>query len=182
MKIYKILIASIILMVSISAYSFELTSSDIKQGEDLSNIFEFNGFGCNGDNISPMLAWKNIPEGTKYFAITLYDPDAPSGSGWWHWQVINIPKNILYFARGTGNSDQTKIPNGAMQMRNDYGIYGFGGACPPIGDTKHHYQFTVYALPEKLDMAKDSSAALVGFMLNANAIASSTIEALYQRD
>ncbi|WP_392560788.1 YbhB/YbcL family Raf kinase inhibitor-like protein [Orbus mooreae] len=145
-------------------------------------MHEFNGFGCHGENRSPMLAWQDIPAGTEYFAITVYDPDAPTGSGWWHWQIINIPKDVLQIAQDAGNSDQSQQPKGAIQIRNDYGIYGFGGACPPVGDGKHRYQFTVYALPNKLDISKDTSAAMVGFMLKANAIASSTIEALYGRN
>jgi len=182
MKIYKTLILAIILTLPILGYSFELTSNDIVQGKGFSTIHQFNGFGCNGDNLSPMLEWTNIPAGAEYFAITAYDPDAPTGSGWWHWQVINIPKDVSYFAQDTGNLDQKKLPKGSMQMRNDYGTYGFGGVCPPIGQGKHRYQFTVYALPHVLDIPKESSAALVGFMLNANAIASSTIEVLYGRD
>lgn len=182
MKIVTIIITSMLSISSMNAYSLELTSNDITPDKIFATKHEYNGFGCTGENVSPMLAWKDAPVDTKFFAISVFDPDAPTGSGWWHWQVINIPREVSNLEQDAGNVTQNKLPEGAIQMRNDYGIYGYGGACPPIGHGKHRYQFTIYALPNRLDVPSDASGALVGFMLRANAIASNTIEVLYGRD
>ncbi|GLX77314.1 kinase inhibitor [Thalassotalea insulae] len=174
---------SLSLAGSALADSFQLSSQDIAQGKFMAKAQEFNGFGCTGDDLSPQLKWSGAPEGTKSFAVTAYDPDAPTGSGWWHWQIINIPVDVTELAAGAGKGDNTLAPKGSMQMRNDYGSNAFGGACPPQGHGVHHYRFTVYALKvEQLELPVDASAALTGYMLNANALATSTIEALYQRD
>nr|WP_086938733.1 YbhB/YbcL family Raf kinase inhibitor-like protein [Thaumasiovibrio occultus] len=165
------------------ADGFTLSSHDIAQGEFMSSAQEFNGFGCSGDDFSPHLTWENAPADTKSFAITAYDPDAPTGSGWWHWQVVNIPVTTNTLQSGAGTVDGAGMPVGSTQIVNDYGIQGFGGACPPKGNGVHHYQFTVHALSvDKLDLPSDPSGALTGYMINAHTIASSTIEALYQRD
>ncbi|MDO6684935.1 MULTISPECIES: YbhB/YbcL family Raf kinase inhibitor-like protein [unclassified Agarivorans] len=165
------------------ANTFTLTSTDIAQGETMNKQQEFTGFGCSGANVSPQLSWLNPPAGTKSFAITVYDPDAPTGSGWWHWQVVNIPASINALASDAGNVEGKNLPMGSEMVGNDYGYKGFGGACPPQGHGVHHYQFTVHALSvEKLDLPQDASGALAGYMINANTIASSTLEALYKRD
>ncbi|MDO3387931.1 YbhB/YbcL family Raf kinase inhibitor-like protein [Gilvimarinus sp. SDUM040013] len=163
------------------AETFTLTSPDIEHGEPMSKVFEYQGFGCSGDNLSPALQWENPPEGTNFYAIFAYDPDAPTGSGWWHWQVINIPASTTHIVRGAGSIDSEKLPQKARQIRNDYGEHAFGGACPPVGHGPHRYQFTVYALPQALDLPKGASAALTGYMVNANALASSTLETTYER-
>lgn len=155
---------------------FTLTSSDI-QGQ-LSKEQVFNGFGCKGDNISPKLSWKNAPKGTKSFALTVYDPDAPTGSGWWHWVVFDIPKDKMSLKKGFGNSEDKTI----IQSITDYGKTGFGGACPPIGDKPHRYIFTVYALDiDSLGLDKNANAAHVGFMLNAHTLAKASIISYYGR-
>lgn len=164
------------------AGTFKLTSTDISQGKFMSNTHEFQGFGCNGSNLSPQLSWTGAPEGTEAFAVLAYDPDAPTGSGWWHWQVVNIPKNVTTLAAGVGDSIKNATPAGSINIKNDYGVTGFGGACPPKGHGVHRYQFTVYALSKKLDLPKDASGALTGYMVRAHSLASSTIEALYKRD
>ncbi|WP_419811996.1 YbhB/YbcL family Raf kinase inhibitor-like protein [Bacterioplanoides sp.] len=164
------------------AESFTLTSKDIRHGEFMANAQEFTGFGCNGGNKSPQLSWSGAPKGTQAFALLAYDPDAPTGSGWWHWQLVNIPKNVSQLSAGVGTEAGKDLPAGSMQMRNDYGSHAFGGACPPPGDGAHRYQFTVYALKQKLELPKEASAALTGYMVNANALGSATIEALYKRD
>ncbi len=163
------------------AQALELTSPDIEQGAYLSSKQVYQGFGCSGENTSPALEWKHAPKETKYFAITMYDPDAPTGSGWWHWQVVNIPNNIHQLPSGAGQVSVAAMPKGAMQMRNDFGEYGFGGACPPEGHGQHRYQFTIYALSDKIDVPQDASGALVGYMINAKAIAKSQIEVVYER-
>lgn len=163
-------------------HGFELASNDIQAGEFMPKAQEFQGFGCDGGNTSPHLAWRDAPEGTRSFAVTAYDPDAPTGSGWWHWIVFNIPANVSELPTGAGDPASGIAPAGLAQHRTDYGTPGFGGACPPAGDKPHRYQFKVFALDvERLDVSPDSSAALVGFMLNAHKLDVAELEALYQR-
>lgn len=163
------------------AESFTLTSSDIADGKPMSQQQEFQGFGCQGGNQSPALSWSGAPEGTKAYAVLVHDPDAPTGgSGWWHWQMINIPQNVTHLEAGAGNPDNGLAPKSSQQIRNDYGVEGFGGACPPKGDKPHRYRFTVYALSQRLELPEAPSAALTGYMVNHFKLASSTIEALYQ--
>jgi len=163
------------------ADAFSLSSADIAHGEFMTTSQVFKGFGCSGDNLSPQLSWTNPPEGTVAYAITAYDPDAPTGSGWWHWQVINIPKNVTSLPTGAGDISKDLTPEGSIQLSNDYSSIGFGGLCPPEGHGVHRYQFTVHALSQKLELPENASSALTGFMINANSLGSSTIEALYQR-
>lgn len=160
---------------------FTLVSNDISDNAFMTEAQEFNGFGCTGDDRSPHLKWSNAPKGTKSFAITVHDADAPTGSGWWHWQLINIPKSVSEISTGADKS--SVLPNGSVQITNDYGIRGFGGACPPKGHGIHHYRFTIHALSvEKLKLPAEASGALAGYMINANTIESSTIVSLYKRD
>ncbi|MCR8709653.1 YbhB/YbcL family Raf kinase inhibitor-like protein [Aliarcobacter butzleri] len=158
------------------ADNFTLTSSDLKG--QLTKKQEFNGFGCSGENISPQLSWENAPKGTKSFAITVYDPDAPTGSGWWHWVVFDIPSNKTTLVSGFGNSDSKE----AIQSITDYGKTGFGGACPPVGDKAHRYIFTVHALDiETLGLDKNTNAATVGYYINSHSIAKASIISYYNR-
>ncbi|MDK2040824.1 YbhB/YbcL family Raf kinase inhibitor-like protein [Aliarcobacter butzleri] len=158
------------------ADNFTLTSSELKG--QLTKKQEFNGFGCSGENISPQLSWQNAPKGTKSFAITVYDPDAPTGSGWWHWVVFDIPSNKTTLVSGFGNSDSKE----AIQSITDYGKTGFGGACPPVGDKAHRYIFTVHALDiETLGLDKNTNAATVGYYINSHSIAKASIISYYNR-
>lgn len=176
-------ILSLSLSTSVLAGSFTLSSQDIAHGEFMPKAQEFNGFGCSGGDVSPHLKWSDAPKGTKSFAITAYDPDAPTGSGWWHWQLVNIPMAVMEIPKGAGNAKAKAAPVGSTQIKNDYGSRSFGGACPPKGHGVHHYRFTVHALSvEKLDLPEDASGALTGYMINAHTIESSTIESLYKRD
>ena len=178
-----ITILSLSISASVFAESLTLSSHDIAQGKFMTKAQEFNGFGCTGGDLSPHLKWFNAPKGTKSFAITAYDPDAPTGSGWWHWQVVNIPKNVTEIATGAGNKKADVAGQGSMHIENDYGSKVFGGACPPSGHGVHHYRFTIHALSvEKLDLPENASGALAGYMINANTIESNTIESLYKRD
>ncbi|MDX3775528.1 YbhB/YbcL family Raf kinase inhibitor-like protein [Chromatiaceae bacterium AAb-1] len=179
---FTLLLLSTLLSGSVLADSFTLTSTDISHGELMTKAQEFQGFGCSGGNLSPQLSWSNAPEGTAAFAILAYDPDAPSGSGWWHWQIINIPANVTNLATGAGDAGKNLAPEGSIHISNDYGVKGFGGACPPEGHGVHRYQFTVHALSKKLELPDNASGALTGYMVNAHSLASSTIEALYRRD
>jgi Raf kinase inhibitor-like YbhB/YbcL family protein len=165
---------------------FSLTSPTIKNGATLTIDQVFKGFGCEGKNISPKLVWSGAPKDTKSFAVTVYDPDAPTGSGWWHWVMFNIPADATTLEAEAGNITlmPTKAPKGAIQSRTDFGQPGFGGACPPVGSIKkpHRYIFTVFALKtDKIDLDANASGALVGYMLNANKIASASFTARYGR-
>ena len=176
-------ILSLSISSAVFADSLTLTSKDIAQGEFMPKAQEFTGFGCSGADMSPHLKWSGAPEGTKSYAITAYDPDAPTGSGWWHWQLVNIPNNIAELASGAGSTKKDLAPQGSMQVVNDYGSRGYGGACPPQGHGVHHYRFTIHALSiDKLELPEGASGALAGYMINANTIESSTLESLYQRD
>lgn len=164
------------------AAGFTLSSPTIKPGATLTQAQVFNGFGCTGQNVSPELRWSGAPAGTKSFAVTMYDPDAPTGSGWWHWLVINLPADSTGLAEGAGAADGKALPTGARHGRTDFGGPGFGGACPPQGHKPHRYIFTVYALKtDKIDVPADASAAMIGFMLNANKLATASFTAKFGR-
>jgi len=163
-----------------NAQTFILKSKDL--GGQVTSEQVFNGFGCTGENISPQLSWQNAPEGTKSFAITIYDPDAPTGSGWWHWVVFNIPADIHQLKRGASNTLNGLLPEGCIQSITDYGKTGYGGPCPPEGDQAHRYIITVYALnTDHLDLDASASPALVGYYLNSTAIAKASIISYYKR-
>jgi hypothetical protein len=162
--------------------AFTLSSPDIAADSTIDRKFEFNGFGCSGDNRSPALKWSGAPAGTKSYAITLYDPDAPTGSGFWHWFVVNIPGSVTELAANAGAIGGANLPKGAKHVRIDYGIHGFGGPCPPEGDPPHRYVFTVHALGvERLDIPDDATAAVAGFMVNANSLGKASFTAKYGR-
>ena len=170
------------LPVLAQAGGFTIGSPVIKPGARLAEAQVFKGFGCEGGNVSPALQWRGAPKGTKSFAVTVYDPDAPTGSGWWHWVVYNLPADTASLPEGAGAADGAGLPAGAVQGRTDFGAAGFGGACPPKGDKPHRYRFTVHALKaEKLELPPDATAALVGFMINANRLGSATLQAKYSR-
>ena len=174
--------AALLFSATALADSFTLSSPTIGDGDTLSAAQVFNGFGCSGENTSPALQWSGAPEGTKSFALTVYDPDAPTGSGWWHWQVINIPAEVDSLAANAGSADGEMLPEGARQGPSDYGVKAFGGACPPEGDEPHRYQFTLYALgTETLQVPDNASAALIGFMINANTLDEASFTAKYGR-
>jgi Raf kinase inhibitor-like YbhB/YbcL family protein len=157
--------------------AFRLSSNDLKEGERLPEAQVFNGMGYSGGNRSPHLAWEGAPEGTKSFVVNCYDPDAPTGSGWWHWVVINIPASAKELPGGAGGG--SGLPSGVVQTRTDFGQPGYGGAAPPPGRT-HHYIFTIHALKvEKLDLDPQSSAALVGYMTNMNSLGKATLTVTY---
>ena len=163
--------------IALIAGNFTVKSNDIKG--QLTKAQEFNGFGCNGQNISPELHWSDAPKGTKSFAITVYDPDAPTGSGWWHWIAVNIPANVSKLPSGASNKS---MPKGTIEIANDYDKIGFGGACPPKGDKPHRYIFTIYALDvPRLDIKPDTNNPIAGFMINSHAIAKASLMAYYGR-
>lgn len=162
--------------------AFTLTSAAFAPGGMLTNEQVYDGFGCTGGNVSPALAWSDAPAGTKSFALMVHDPDAPTGSGWWHWVVYNLPASAHSLPAGAGSADGKHLPAGATQGRTDFGTIGYGGACPPQGDKPHRYEFRLYALKvEKLEVPADATAALIGFMVRANAIGMTETHAIYGR-
>ncbi|MGD1846172.1 MAG: YbhB/YbcL family Raf kinase inhibitor-like protein [Salibacteraceae bacterium] len=163
-----------------NAQSFTLSSSSL-QGQFLS-LDEFNGFGCSGENQSPQLSWKNAPANTKSFAITMYDPDAPTGSGWWHWLVFDLPADLNSLPKGAGATGGKALPEGCIQSPTDYGSPGYGGPCPPEGHGDHQYIITVYALDvAQLGLNATTNAAVVGYYLGNHTIAKASIVAYYGR-
>ncbi len=169
--------------LSFNAFSqntFTLSSNTL--GGNATKVEEFNGFGCTGENTSPQLSWVNAPEGTKSFAVTMYDPDAPTGSGWWHWLAFDIPNDINEIAKNAGNVESKLMPAGAIQSITDYGAYGYGGPCPPENHGMHQYVITVYALKvDKLGLDENTNPAVVGYYLWNNTIAKSSIVTYYER-
>jgi Raf kinase inhibitor-like YbhB/YbcL family protein len=186
--------ASMILVASIAASAeaqrptlprtapgrFRVVAPDLASQGRITLSHVFNGMGCSGQNISPALQWYNPPAGTRSYAVTAYDPDAPTGSGWWHWVMYNIPAGTTGLPAGAGN--QRNAPRGSAQGQTDFGTKGYGGPCPPVGDRPHHYQFTVFALKvDRLDLPGNATAAMVGFNLNANKLGTARVNALYAR-
>ena len=162
--------------------TFTLSSPDIPSGGSVPRHFEFDGFGCSGDNRSQVLRWSGAPAGTRSFAVNVYDPDAPTGSGFWHWYVIDLPASVSELPANAGAQGGALLPAGARQIRNDYGAYAWGGVCPPPGDPPHRYVFTVHALSvERIDVPDDAPAALTGFMVNAHTLAKASFTATYGR-
>lgn len=182
MKTIAAMVLGSLIATVATAADFTLKSTDIAPNATLTNAQVFNGFGCSGTNVSPQLSWSGAPAGTQSYALTVYDPDAPTGSGWWHWVVINLPATANGLAKGAGTADGKAMPTGSQQVRTDFGAFGFGGACPPAGDKPHRYIFTLYALKvPKLDVAADSTAALAGFMIHGNMLAKTSFTAYYGR-
>ena len=158
------------------AFAFEISSSSVSDGHWDKKYIADKIAGCDGGNVSPALAWKDPPAGTKSFGLTLYDPEAPTGSGWWHWQVWNIPASVTGFEEG-------KVPDGVVQGKGDIGRIGYLGPCPPQGSGVHPYTFTIYALKvDKLELDPNAaSGAFVGYNLNGNAIAKAEVVYGYQQ-
>jgi Raf kinase inhibitor-like YbhB/YbcL family protein len=160
---------------------FALTSPDIAAGGKIAAAQVFNGFGCQGGNVSPALSWSGAPAGTKSFALLVHDPDAPTGSGWWHWVVYNIPAETTSLPADAGDPHQHLMPSGAVQGRTDFGSAGYGGPCPPPGKP-HHYHFRLYALKvAQLELPADATAALIGFNVRMQALGAAELTGLYGR-
>jgi hypothetical protein len=155
----------------------KLRSDSFESGDYLAMLHilsEGYGFGCSGGNRSPHLQWSDAPPGTKSFAITCFDPDAPTGSGFWHWVVVNIPAGTTEVPENAGDPASGLLPDGALQTRTDFGKPGYGGPCPPDGP--HRYVFTVHALSsERLPVAAETSAAVVGFNMHFKTLAKASL-------
>lgn len=152
---------------------FRVWSHEYRDGDVMPMAQRYNGMGQAGDNLSPSLFWEETPRGTKSFALTMFDPDAPTGSGWWHWVVVNISLHVTHLVEGA--SSRGLLPEGAIQVRNDFGVCEYGGAAPPPGKL-HHYILTLYALNiGRLDITPQSTPAYVGFNIHHHVIESAKL-------
>ena len=177
-----VLLALAVLPASSFGADFRLTSPTIKEQSNIGSEHVYNGFGCSGGNVSPELRWERAPKETKSFAVTVYDPDAPTGSGWWHWVIFNIPPSVTSLPAGAGKPDGASAPPGSIQSMTDFGQPGYGGPCPPPGEKPHRYIFTVYALKvDQLPLKREVSGAMAGFYLNQNALGKASFTAKYGR-
>ncbi|OYT87813.1 MAG: hypothetical protein CFE46_11835 [Burkholderiales bacterium PBB6] len=160
-----------------SAASFQVSSPDMASGTvAMTQFANMPAMGCAGGNVSPQVVWRDAPAGTQSLLVTMYDPDAPTGSGWWHWAVANIPASNTELVSGAGN-DATKLPAGALQVNTDAGRPGYGGPCPPVGQT-HRYVITVVALKvAKLDLPPFATPAMMNFMSMPHRLGQATLVA-----
>ena len=183
MQRLSFILSVVVLFLNVNLFaqsSFTLSSKNL--GGNSTTLEEFNGFGCTGTNQSPQLSWTNVPEGTKSFAITMYDPDAPTGSGWWHWVVFDIPSTVNSIIENAGNLEKRLMDKAAIQSVTNYGVPGYGGPCPPENHGIHQYVITVHALKiDKLGLDKNTNPAIVGYNIWNNTIAKASIVTYYER-
>ncbi len=163
--------------------SFEVTSTDVADGERMPMPHVSGVLGAGGDDRSPQLSWSGFPEGTRGFAVTVFDPDAPTASGFWHWAVANVPVSVTELPSGAGDRDSPSLPEGAVQLRNDAGFPGYVGAAPPAGHGVHRYFVAVHAVDvERLDVTPDASPAFLGFNLFGHTLARAVLVGTYEQD
>ncbi|WP_239334516.1 YbhB/YbcL family Raf kinase inhibitor-like protein [Frankia sp. CiP3] len=160
--------------------SFTLSSGDFSDGGTLALSAVHTSAG--GENLSPHLAWTGFPAGTRSFVVTCFDPDAPTGSGFWHWTLVDIPLSVTELPHGVASGDLLGLPSGSFHVRNDYGTADFGGAAPPEGDRPHRYIFAAHAVDvPSLGLPDSVSSAVVGFNLAFHTLARGVLRATYQR-
>lgn len=162
--------------------SFTVTSTDIADGGTLPMPHVSGVMGAGGEDRSPQLSWSGFPEGTRSFAVTVYDPDAPTASGFWHWAVANIPASVTELPSGAGSKDAPALPQGAVQLANDGGFAGYVGAAPPAGHGPHRYFVVVHAVDtETLAVDADARPAVLGFNLFSHTLARATLVVTYEQ-
>ncbi|MDT7708877.1 MAG: hypothetical protein QOG20_4484 [Pseudonocardiales bacterium] len=163
--------------------AFDVTSDDISDGERLADPHASGAFGVpGGEDRSPHLAWSGFPEGTKSFAVTVYDPDAPTASGFWHWAVFNIPASVTELPAGAGDEKGSGLPEGAVQLRNDGGGVGYIGAAPPEGHGPHRYFTVVHALDvDALEVPAEAFPAFLGFNMFGHTLARATVTPTFEQ-
>jgi len=170
---------AIVPALAYSGENFTLSSADLTDGGKIGPRQIFNDAGCNGPNRSPSLTWRNAPAGTRSFAITVFDRDAP-GRGWWHWAVANVPANVTSLPENASASGALR-KLGAIEARNDFSVDGYGGPCPPPGNP-HHYIITVYALRiDTLPLAQGRPAALFDREISGSTLGSAKLTVTYGR-
>jgi Raf kinase inhibitor-like YbhB/YbcL family protein len=164
-----------------SVPGFTLHSKDIADGETLATPYLSGILGAGGEDRSPHLAWEGFPAETKSFAVTCYDPDAPTASGFWHWAVFNIPASVSELVSGAGDASGSGLPEGAITLKNDGGVTQFLGAAPPPGHRPHRYFFVVHAVDvESLDVGNDATPAVLGFNLFFHTLGRAMIVPVYE--
>ncbi|MBN9746237.1 YbhB/YbcL family Raf kinase inhibitor-like protein [Amycolatopsis sp. A1MSW2902] len=164
-----------------SVPSFTLRSTDIADGETLAQPHLSGIFGAGGEDRSPQLAWEGFPEGTRSFAVTVYDPDAPTASGFWHWAVFNIPASVTSLEAGAGDSAGSGLPSSAVTLKGDGGVRQYLGAAPPPGHGPHRYFFVVHALDvETLEVPEDATPAFLGFNMFGHTLGRATLVPVYE--
>lgn len=159
--------------------SFALTSDDVTHGSTMAD--DHVAAMAGGGDVSPHLRWSGFPPETKGFAVTCYDPDAPTGSGFWHWAVVGLGADVTELPRGAGDPSGKNLPKGAFQLKNDAGQTGYTGAAPPQGDRPHRYHFAVHALDtDRLDVPPEATPAWLGFNITFHVLARALLVVLYQ--
>lgn len=162
--------------------SFDLASSDVADGEMLPMAQVSGIFGAGGEDVSPQLSWSGFPAGTKSFVVTCFDPDAPTGSGFWHWNVVDIPASVTELAANGGSQDGADLPDGAITINNDAGLPGYLGSAPPAGHGPHRYVFAVHAMDcESLGIDNSVSNAIAGFNMFGKVLARAVLTPIYEQ-
>lgn len=162
--------------------SFRVVSDDIAEGQAIAPTFVADAsFGLDGENLSPHLRWEGFPAETKSFAVTCFDPDAPTGSGFWHWVLFDIPGSVTELARGAASGELSGLPDGATHARNDTGNPLYVGPFPPAGHGPHRYLFAVHALgTDALGVDGSVPPAVVGFTMSGQTLARAVLTATYE--
>ena len=166
-----------------AANTFGLSSPAFSANGTIPHEYSYRGYGCDGDNLSPELHWSDVPKRTRGFALTIFDPDARHGQGWWHWIVFNLPGNVRSLPKDAGAAGNSSLPRPANQGLTDFQTSAYGGPCPPVGDAPHHYIFTLYALdvPTLSQATEKTSGPELQAMIRAHVVAKAVLTGRYAR-